>query len=303
MKATSLHASHIAELESALGATLAEGWRPTLALVFCSVVHDREALTALFDQNGIRVFGATTAGEIADDQSLTQGISALLLDPHPDHFRIATATYDPANGGMEAETPARTMLEELPTDAFFLSVSFDDMRNIEMGEKIVRAITRATGNKADVWGGGAGDELKFNQSYVFTNGWESNRGILLLAFDNRKYLVQGHAGSGMKPAGTIKTVTKAHDNWILEVDNKPAAEIIPRFIGITLKDEDYKDFFPQEIFMGLHRASGEPLIRTAAGFNWENKSIAVTGAIREGDQLQLMMPPEFETLEEINQQA
>lgn len=303
MRAISIPAHSLEELRVSLTDLLAGGWQPTLALVFTSVKHDRPALQDLFTRHGIRLFGATTGGEIAGEESLSQGISVLLLDPHPDHFRIATAQYHPGNGGAEAEAPVRQILDEIPADAFLLAVSFDDMKYIEMGEKILRTVTRTAGEKTEVWGGGAGDDLQYRETFVFTNGWQSNSGILLLAFDNRKYRVEGHAGTGMKPAGTLKTVTKAQDNWILEVDHKPAAEIIPRFVGITLKEEDYKDFFPHELFMGLHRGSGEPMIRTAAGFNWENKSIAVTGAIRAGDQLQLMMPPEFEALEEVTNEA
>jgi hypothetical protein len=303
VKAINITGKSPEDIRSALEESRADGYRPTLALVFCSIVHDRETLCSLFDGQGIRIFGATSGGEIAGEESVSQGISVLLLDPHPDHFRIATAPYHPGNGGAEAEAPVRQILNEIPADTFLLGVSFDDMKHIEMGEKILRAITGVAGEKTEVWGGGAGDDFRYRETFVFTNGWESNTGILLLAFDNRKYRLEGHAGSGMKPAGTLKTVTKAQDNWILEVDHKPAAEIIPRFVGITLKEEDYKDFFPHEIFMGLHRGAGEPMIRTAAGFNWENKSIAVTGAIREGDRLQLMMPPEFEALEEVHHEA
>jgi hypothetical protein len=154
-----------------------------------------------------------------------------------------------------------------------------------------------------VWGGGAGDDFRMQESFVFTNQWESNKGMLLLAFDTDKIQVKGHAVSGLKPAGTLKTITRASGEMILEVDEHPAAEIIPRFVGVSLSEADFNDFNPREIFLGFYRDKGNPVIRSVMGFDAAKKAIIVTGDIREGDKLRLMMPPDFDTLPQLHQEA
>lgn len=48
----------------------------------------------------------------------------------------------------------------------------------------------------------------------------------MLVLDGDKIIAIGEAASGQKPVGTEKVVTKAVGNWIYEIDNKPAAEMV-----------------------------------------------------------------------------
>ena len=303
MKVISIHANGIGELEDALGTALAEGWRPTLALVFCSVIHDRELLTALFDRQGIRVFGATTGGEINDDHSGTRSISALLMDMNPAYFDILYGEYGGTGAVALATELAQKARARFARPALLVSFSINDPADMDQGEAMLQAIVKATGDETQVWGGGAGDDMAFRETFVFTNGHSGNQAILLLALNSDYVTVKGHAATGMKPAGTEKIVTKADGKWIREIDHMPAAEFIPRFVGITLHPEDYKDFSIQDIYMGLYRGGGEPVIRSAMGFNRENKAIAVSGSVCEGDRIRLMMPPDFEVIDELHEQT
>ena len=68
----------------------------------------------------------------------------------------------------------------------------------------------------------AGDDYTFSQQYVFTNDKESNRGMVVLAFDEDKIKIKGRATCGWKAVGTEKTVTKSEGNHVFTVDNIPA---------------------------------------------------------------------------------
>lgn len=303
MKAKSIKGSSTEEIQTALAEIMAEGFKPTLAFVFCSVAHDYKVICKLFDLQEIKVFGATSSGEIYDDTVTHQGISVLLTDLHPSNFQLLYGEYENQNPEALA-TELATRAQSCFTDpAFIVSNSVANLADIDVGEKMLKTILSVTGDKTEVWGGGAGDDLAFKETFVFTNGHSGNRALLLLVIDNEKIAVKGHAATGLKPAGIEKTITKANDKWIIEIDHKPAAEIIPRFVGVTLNQEDFKDFNIQNIYMGLYRGNAEPVIRTATGFNWENKAIAVSGTVKEGDRLRLMMPPDFEVSDELNKQA
>lgn len=62
---------------------MADGYQPTLAIVFLSVKQDREAISRLLEENGIQIFGATTAGEFIDGEIEEGSIAMLLLDMDP----------------------------------------------------------------------------------------------------------------------------------------------------------------------------------------------------------------------------
>ena len=92
MKAKSIKGSSTEEIQTALAESMAEGFKPTLAFVFCSVAHDYKVICKLFDLQEIKVFGATSSGEIYDDTVTHQGISVLLTDLHPSNFQLQGRT-------------------------------------------------------------------------------------------------------------------------------------------------------------------------------------------------------------------
>lgn len=303
MKAKSIKGKSTAEIQTALAGSMADGFKPSLAFVFCSVAHDYKIITTLLDQLGITVFGATSSGEIYDDAALHQSISILLTDLPPSYFQLIYGEYGEKDPEMLAKELTLKAQSCFAHPAYMVSNSIPNMSEIYLGEKMLKVILDVAGDEAEVWGGGAGDDRAFKETFVFTNGQGGNRALLLLVLDSEKVIVKGHTASGLKPAGTEKIITKADGKWIIEIDDKPAAEFIPRFMGITLNQEDYKDWNIRNLYLGLYRGHADPVIRTATGFNWENKAIAVTGTVQEGDRIRLMLPPDFEVIDEFNSYA
>lgn len=303
MLARSIKGKSKEEIQTALAGSMADGFKPTLAFVFCSVAHDYKTITNMLDQMGISVFGATSSGEIHDDAVLHQSISILLTDLNPSCFQLIYGEYgekDPEELAKELTLKAQSSFKH---PAYIVSNSIPSMAEMYLGEKMLHVILNVAGEEAEVWGGGAGDDFAFKETFVFTNGLGGNQALLLLVLDSEKVIVKGLTATGLKPAGTEKTITKAEGNLIIEIDDKPAAEFIPRFMGITLKPEDYKDWNIRNLYMGLYRGNAAPVIRAAASFNQETKAIGVTGTVQEGDRIRLMLPPDFEVIDELNSQA
>src|SRR5436190_12753500 len=80
MKAKSIKGKSLQEIESGLHQAMADELKPTLALVFMSVKQDREAITSLFNTEGIAVYGTTTNGEFIDETYEQGTIVVMLLD-------------------------------------------------------------------------------------------------------------------------------------------------------------------------------------------------------------------------------
>ncbi|HPG11742.1 MAG TPA: FIST N-terminal domain-containing protein [Chitinophagaceae bacterium] len=303
MKAKSIKGGSAEEVQKALNEAMLDGFKPTLAIIFISIKQDIKAVCDIFDNLNISIFGATSSGEIYDDAASHQSISILLMDLDPAYFQLLYGEYGekvPEELAKELTIKAQSCFVH---PAYIVSNSIANIADLDVGEKMLKAILEVTGDEAEVWGGGAGDDLIFKETFVFTNGQCGNRALLLLVLNSEKVVVKGLTATGLKPAGTEKTITKADGKWIIEIDDQPAAEFITRFLGITLKPEDYKDWSVTNLYMGLYRGNADPVIRSATGFNRENKAISVSGTVKENDRVRLMLPPDFEIIDELNNQA
>ena len=67
MQAKSIKGKSTEEIKTALQQSMADGYQPTLAIVFLSVKQDHKAICKLMDDAGIAVFGCTTNGEFIDE--------------------------------------------------------------------------------------------------------------------------------------------------------------------------------------------------------------------------------------------
>lgn len=304
MKAKSIKGTTPEEIQTALRKSMTDGFKPSLAFVFISIKLDIDAVSNLLDQQGIKIFGATTGGEFIDGDISTGTIAILLVDMDPSSFRILLEDYRDHEPQEVAKAMAQNAKVQFKNPSFILSIGFDIIHESnDVGEPILRGIESVTGKDTIIWGGRAGDDFMFNETVVFSNNQSLKKGILLLALDGDKIQVHGQAYSGQKPVGTEKMITKAVDNWVYEIDNQPAAEMVIKYLGLTLTQEEAETFNPGNIVLSLAREKGEPVLRTTGVFNWKNKSIQILGNIKEGDKIRLTLPPDFEIVEEVSRNA
>ncbi len=301
MKAKSIKGNSTEEIKSALEQSMADGYMPTLAVVFISIKQDIETVSNLLDQHGIRIFGATTGGEFIDGNIGSGTIAILLLDMNPTNFIVMLEDYRDKGPEILTKTMALKAKERFKNPTFILSVSIEMAISVGMGEPILRAIESVAGSDTEIWGGRAGDDFLFDETVVFTNNISLKRGILLLVLDGDKILVKGHAASGQKPIGTEKTITKMADNWIYELDNQPATDMVMKYLGLKLTEEETIAFNPinYNIMFSVAREKGDPIIRGVGAFNWKEKAVFILASIKEGDKVRFTLQPDFEIVEEV----
>jgi len=307
VKAKSIKGNSPEDIQSALQQILTDSFKPTLAFVFISIKNDIDAVCTMLDRQGIQIFGATTGGEFIDGDISAGSIAILLLDMDPSHFTILLQDYRDIDPGAVARAMAQIAKEKFRNPAFIISASIHATGESErlIGDPVLHAIESVTGKETIIWGGRAGDDFMFDETVVFTNNQLLKRGILLLVLDGDKILVRGEAASGQKPVGTEKTITKAIGNWVYEIDHKPAAEMVLKYLGLNLTQEEAETYYPtgSNVVFSLAREKGDPVLRGAGMFNWKDKSIALLGSIQEGDKIRLTLPPDFEVMEEVSKNA
>lgn len=297
MKAKSIKSKSTEELKSVLTESMADGFRPTLAIVFASVSQDLHAVSEVFSKNDISIFGATTHGEFIDEVTEKKSIAALLLDLQKEHFHIYFQEYPDQNYRGVSSSLADQACQRFADPAFLLSIS---QASVD-GEEILLGLQDVAGPDANAFGGGAGDDYNFKETFVFTNGKVSNQGLLVLALDQDKVTVKGVATCGWKAVGTEKTVTKSEGNHVYTIDDIPAIKITAQYGGLDLTPNNLESLidlaanFPLQ----LQRENGDSIMRPGLVMDWDDYSFYTSGKVPQGSKVRFSLPPDWDVMEAV----
>ncbi len=298
MKAKSIKGKSTAEIKSALTESMADGFHPTLAIVFLSVSQDRKGISQLLDEAGIAVFGSSTNGEFIDEDIETKSVAILLLDMKKEHFRIYADEFKSNNYQETAKRITQEAKKEFEQLAFLLVTS----NGATDGEEILLGFRKTIGEDVNAFGGAAGDDYAFEETWVFTNKWESNNGMVCIALDESKVKVSGIATCGWKAMGTEKIVTKSEGNHVFTIDNEPALDITTKYGGLENISPDNKDLlfeiaanFPLQ----LQRGSGDPVMRPPLVVDWTDRSFFTSGTVPQGSKIRFSLPPDWDVMEKV----
>jgi hypothetical protein len=306
MQAITIKRKSTEEIRSERRESIAEGFEPTLSILFLSVKQDREAISKLLDEKGIQIFGATTAGEFIDGDIEEGSIVILLLDMDPAYFRLAFIEIDPNNALEDAKKKGAIAKGTINNPALIVATGgvFID------GDQIMDGITEGFGKPTSaakreltIFGGMAGDDLIAEKPLVFINGKSKDNALIALIVDEDKIDVRGIATCGWKAIGTAKTVTKSEGNIVYTIDDKPALDMLMKYLGVDVQQEDNNGvvaflnswYYPLQ----LERENGDIVIRATRFANSENRSLICTGSVPQGSKIKFAFPPEFDAIETV----
>lgn len=305
MKSKSIKGRSTPEIKEALSQIMADarlpdgqGFKPTLAIVFASVSQNINALTTLLDDAEIEIFGCSTNGEFIDEETEKKSIAILLLDLNKDNFQIYFEDYSDKNHRKVAMEIAKKAKEKFKTPAFLIGISNPETD----GEEILKGFEDGAGSNVNLFGGGAGDDYSFTETFVFTNGIISNNGIVCIALDEEKVIVKGIATCGWKAVGTEKTVTKSEGNHIYTIENEPALDITVKYGGlqnITPENKDVLLELAANFPLQLQRAHGDPVMRPPLVVDWSDHSFFTGGSIPQGSKVRFSVPPDWDVMDRV----
>ncbi len=298
MKAKSIKGKSTQEIQTALQQSMTDGFKPTLAIIFISIKQDRDTIVSLLDKQGIQIFGATTSGEFIDGEISEGGIVIMLLNINPDYFKILfleTGEHTTLENAKQLGIEAKKIF---PNPAFLIASGW---LHID-GEKIIEGIEGGFGGEVTVFGGMAGDDLVLTGPLVFTNGKSSTNGLLAIIIDQEKIAVNGIATCGWKAIGTTKTVTKSLGNIVYTIDDKPALDMVMKYLGVDIDLNSGKDvvthigaYYPLQ----LERENVAPVMRTAMFANKKNRSLICTSNVPQGSKVRFSLPPDFDAIDKV----
>ena len=304
MKAKSIKGSSAEEIQSALSISLADGYRPTIAIVFISIKQDRQAVCKILHKEGIDIIGATSSGEFIDGHQSEGEIAVMLFDLNKNDYCILFEDIGERTLSDAAENMAKSALQKFDNPAFILCSTLlaADGKMLD-GETLIHSIEKITGPQVNLFGGMAGDDITFTGTWVFTNSQSTDYGMVSLVLDEDKISLHGMALSGWKPVGVLRTATKTEGNLIYTIDNEPALEMYLRFLGEDRSSADDQVSFFDSI--GVHypfqveRENREPKMCNPIGYDKEKKALMCESDVPQGSRFRFSTPPDFDIVETV----
>jgi small ligand-binding sensory domain FIST len=142
-------------------------------------------------------------------------------------------------------------------------------------------------------GGGASENGTIGETFQFCGDTVSHNavsGVLLSGeFSHTVAVTQS-----CQPIGPVHTVTRAHRNVILAIDNRPAFEVFAAAVRPPLSEDLRRA--AMVVFVGLpvdperqRVERGEYVVRNLVGFDPQNGAIAITEEVRTGQKMRFAL--------------
>jgi len=295
MKAKSIKGKTAEEIITALEKSMADGFSPTVAVVFIAADNEREAICSAFTKKGIQIFGASSGGNFIDEEIESDAIVVLLLAIDPANFLLKITAAMHGDKTEIAEQIGKAGLAKFSKPSFLVisgGITTD-------GDEIIEGIEKACGKGTTIFGGLAADSFKMERTYVFNNNEITDNGLIALILDEEKISLGGVAIGGWRPIGIERTITSSKGNVVYSIDNEPALDFISRYAGI--KDIDTQNslgmLLSSNFQLQLKRENKHPVMRTPMIASKEDRSIIFAGGLPEGSKVRLCLLPGFEVIE------
>jgi hypothetical protein len=298
MKAKTIKGKSAEEINNALTESLSDGFRPTLAIVFMSFKLDIDAVCELLNKEGIQIFGATSSGEFISSEIEEESITVMLLDMDPAYFRLLFLDSGNSSEYEIAKQLGKEGKTTFANAAFIIASGYSSEMD---GEEIIKGIEAGFGGGATIFGGMAGDDLSLTGPKAFTYGKSSTKGLVALVIDEDKIDISGVATCGWKPIGITKTVTKSEGNVVYTIDDKPALDLVMKYLGLNLEEQLDNTIFNLGAYypLQLEREDAPAVMRTAMLGNSEDRSLICAGNIPQGSKVRFSLPPDFDVIDTV----
>lgn len=254
-------------------------FNPSLAVVFASVRQNIEILQKRLADTSLSVFGCSSSGEIAGSNgsaSISEGeIVCLLMEITNNVY--STARFDKSeltdySLGMKIGEWGKSR-QEKPA---FLLLSAGISTN---GDELVKGVTHITGKETPLYGGLAGDDGKFEQTFAFTEEGITADGAAVIVFDSNMVSFEGIASSGWNGVGTEKTISDASGNIVYSIDGKPALDVFSDYLGLDA--EALRDVIVDYPLL-VKREDGTEVLRAVMDIDIDKRSLLTAGTVERG---------------------
>ena len=230
------------------------------------------------------IVGASTAGEINMDELQEDSFVVAILQFQNTKIRLYSQHIDSTKDSYLIGTKlAENLLEKDLKSIFVLS----DGLNIN-GSQLTNGFNSILNDNIIVSGGLAADGDQFKSTWTIVDGVRKTNYVTAVGFYG-DYIQVGHGfQGGWDKFGIQRKVTRAVDNVLYELDNKPALDIYKLYLADKAVELPASGLlFPLEL-QEDEKKDTKRTVRTILAINEDEKSITFAGDIPEGSLVSLM---------------
>lgn len=275
--------SHLADAEAAAREAAAGIMLDETCFVLALVParHDTDILARVFAEtlDSVPVFGCTTAGQITPEGYETDAL--LLIAFKRDHFRCASTLITPLKplsiaAISDLMSRANT---RFPHTAGWNRLALVFADGLAKQEDLLASVLESVLEGVPVFGGSAGDGLKFERTQILHKGLFHDNAALVLLVETDLHF-QGVSFDHFLPEGHELVVTEAdpEERLVTEINGAPAAREYARLVGCTV-EELTPEVFAENPMLVCHRQNH--YIRAIHGLSGAN-TLSFLAAIDDG---------------------
>ncbi len=257
----------------------------TLIIVFGS--SDTEIIfPALTDLRqvfpGALIIGTSGAGQILQDQIFDDGLIVVVTCFSSTRLKLVSLNIPDMTHSFElGQKLAHKLYDEELKAVFVLT---DGLQT--NGSQLTDGINEVLPASVTVTGGLAGDDDRFEKTWVICNGTPQTGCITAVGFYGDHIQVGYGSKGGWDRLGIERQVTRSHNNILYELDGKPALQIYKRYLGERADELPASGLlFPLELH---ENGSQESKVRTILAVDEAEQSITFAGDLPEGCYVSLM---------------
>ncbi len=294
MNFKTIHADTIKGFHQKYAVATGDGFRPNVAMIFASVDLALQEIISPLAENGVEVFGCSSCGEFvydAKNQVISEGaLVCLLMDLAPGTFGTRLFNREAYNSFELGSAIGKWSASAFDSPGLFVLASGLDTD----GEQMVRGIQHAAGEQVSMFGGLAGDDARFTETFVFSNNKLDNNGAVVMVLDLGRYRMDGIASSGWVGIGADKIVTRSEGNVVYTIDGMPALDVYKDYLNV--RDEDLPEIGIEYPLM-IKKAGKQDVLRAVLNVDRETRSLIFAGSVPNGSVVSFSSSPGFEVIE------
>ncbi len=294
MQLKTFHGDSVKEFKQTWEEQLSVGFSPNAAMIFSSVDLELQDIVSFLKSMNVNVFGCSSCGEfLYDDQKQViseGGFVCMMMVLRPESFAIKLFNGREKSSFELGNEMGKWAGEKFTDPAILVLGSGLDTD----GEQLVRGIQHIRGNDLKMFGGLAGDDAQFKQTFVFSENSLENNGAIAMVFNNQDYEINGIATSGWVGIGADKIVTHSEGNVVFTIDGQPALDVYKDYLNV--KESDLPEIGVE--YPLLVKKPGLPdVLRAVVNVDTVKKSLIFAGTVPNGAVVTFSSSPGFEIIE------
>ena len=230
------------------------------------------------------IVGCSTAGEISSDQVHADSIVILTIKlEYGSDIAIHTSTL----ANMQASFDTGMALSQKINPQGLKGVYTLAPGLAVNGSAVINGLTSLLPSHVKLSGGLAGDNASFGKTFVISPEGISENTVVAVCFYGENLTFGYGAYGGWRSFGPSRSVTKANENLLFQLDDVPALTIYKDYLGDYASDLPANGLlFPLEVVGKDQKGTG--LIRTILGIDEDTNSLTLAGDVVESEYVRLM---------------